>query len=112
MHENDKPVLIYSTFPTKEVAEEVGHALIEERLAACVNIMPAMTAIYRWEGKIERASEAVMIIKTKRSRADAAMIAVKERHSYSNPALMVVPIESGSDQYLSWLVEESSETND
>ena len=109
MRENDKPVLIYSTFPTKEAAEEVGTALIEDRLAACVNILPGMTAIYRWEGKIARDDEVVMIIKTKLSRADAAIIAVKERHSYANPALMVIPIESGSPQYLDWLVEETGE---
>lgn len=107
MRENDKPVLIYSTFPTKEAAEEAGTALIEEQLAACVNILPGMTSIYRWEGKIARDEEVVMIIKTKLSRADAAIISVKERHSYDNPALIVIPIESGSPQYLDWLAEET-----
>ncbi len=82
--------------------------LVEERLAACVNILPGMTAIYRWEGKIERDSEVVMIIKTQLSRADAAIVAVKERHSYTNPALVVIPIESGSVDYLSWLVDETA----
>lgn len=112
MRENNKPVLIYSTFPTKEAAEEVGQALVEQGLAACVNILPGMTAIYRWEDKIARDSEVVMIIKTALSRADAAMILVKERHSYDTPALVMVPIESGSPEYLSWIVERTTDTGE
>ena len=112
MVENDKPVLIYSTFPTKEAAEEIGQALVEEELAACVNILPGMTAIYRWEGKIARDSEVLMIIKTARSRAEAAMIAIKQRHSYDNPALVVLPIETGSAKYLSWLLEQAGGNNE
>jgi periplasmic divalent cation tolerance protein len=76
LQENDKPVLVYATFPSGEVAETMGRQLVEQRLAACVNILPGMTSIYRWEGVIERDSEVVMIVKTRASLAEAAMGAV------------------------------------
>lgn len=108
MQQNDKPVLIYSTFPSAEAAEAVGTALVEQHLAACVNIMGAMTSIYRWEGKITRDAEAVMIIKTRSGLVDAAIKEVKARHSYTNPALMVIPVEGGSADYLGWLMGETT----
>ena len=108
MQENDKPVLVYSTFPSGEVAETVGRQLVEQRLAACVNILPGMTSIYRWEGKIERDSEAVMIIKTRRSLAEVVIAAVKAGHPYTTPALLVIPIETGSEPYVAWLLGETA----
>src|SRR4051794_25236531 len=85
VQENDKPVLIYSTFPSPEAAAAVGEELVAARLAACVNILPGMTSIYRWEGAIARDSEAVMIIKTRASLAVRVMETVKAGHSYANP---------------------------
>src|SRR5262249_9720520 len=107
VQENDKPVLIYSTFPSAEAAETVGRELVERQLAACVNILPGMTSIYRWEGTIAGDSEAVMIIKTRSGLAEAAMEAVRSRHSYTNPALLVIPITGGAPAYLRWLFEET-----
>jgi periplasmic divalent cation tolerance protein len=107
VQQNDKPVLIYATFPTAEAAESVGRELIEQRLAACVNVIAGMTSLYRWEGRIARDSEAVMIIKTRQGAADAVIAAVKERHSYTNPALLVVPVEGGSPDYIAWLLNET-----
>ncbi len=104
MQENDKLVLIYSTFPSAEAAESVGNALVELQLAACVNILPGMTSIYRWEGEIKRDNEAVMIIKTRKGVAEAAIAAVKERHAYTNPAVLLLPIDGGSADYLAWLI--------
>jgi periplasmic divalent cation tolerance protein len=109
VQENDKPVLIYSTFPSPEAAEAVGRELVEQRLAACVNILPGMTSIYRWEGAIARETEVVMIIKTRASLADPAIAAVKALHTYTNPALIVVPILGGSADYLRWLGEETAD---
>jgi periplasmic divalent cation tolerance protein len=108
VQENDKPVLIYSTFPSVPVAESIGGRLVEQKLAACVNILPGMTSIYRWEGKIERDSEAVMIIKTRQSLADAVFAAVAAEHPYTNPALLAIPIENGAAAYLAWLFEETA----
>ena len=109
MHENDKPVLVYSTFPSPDAAEAVGRELVKRRLAACVNILPGMTSIYRWDGAIARDAEVVMIIKTRAGLADAAIAAVKALHTYANPALIVVPILGGSADYLRWLGEETSD---
>jgi periplasmic divalent cation tolerance protein len=112
VQENDKPVLVYSTFPSGEVAETMGRQLVERRLAGCVNILPGMTSIYRWEGRIARDSEAVMIIKTRASLADAVMAAVKAEHPYTNPALLVIPVEGGAARYLDWLFEETAARDD
>jgi periplasmic divalent cation tolerance protein len=105
VQQNDKPVLVYSTFPTTEAAEAIGTHLVEQRLAACVNILAPMSSIYRWDGKIVRDSEAVMIIKTRGSLVEALMAAVRSLHSYSNPALVVLPLEGGSSDYIAWLLE-------
>jgi periplasmic divalent cation tolerance protein len=107
VHENDKPVLVYSTFPSLDAAEAAGRGLVERRLAACVNILPGMTSIYRWEGAITRDAEVVMIIKTRARLADPVIAAVKALHTYTNPALIVVPIAGGSAEYLRWLGEET-----
>jgi periplasmic divalent cation tolerance protein len=109
VHENNKPVLVYSTFPSLDAAEAVGRELVERRLAACVNILPGMTSIYRWEGAIARDAEVVMIIKTRASLADPTINAVKALHTYTNPALVVVPIIGGSAPYLRWLCEETAD---
>lgn len=109
MHENNKPVLVYSTFPSLDAAEAVGRELVERRLAACVNILPGMTSIYRWEGAIARDAEVVMIIKTRASLADPTISAVKALHTYTNPALVVVPVIGGSAAYLRWLGEETGD---
>jgi periplasmic divalent cation tolerance protein len=107
VQENDKPVLIYSTFPSPEVAETVGRMLVEQSLAACVNILPGMVSIYRWEGAVARDVEAVMIVKTRQSLAGRLMEAVKARHPYTTPALVVLPIVDGSEDYVRWLLAET-----
>jgi periplasmic divalent cation tolerance protein len=100
---NDKPVLIYATFPSADEAERIGGALVDRGLAACVNILPGMTAIYVWEGKRNRDSEAAMIIKTRASLATAAIAEGRKLHPYSNPAFVVLPIEGGSADFLAWI---------
>jgi periplasmic divalent cation tolerance protein len=112
VQENDKPVLIYATFPSPEAAETAGQELVAARLAACVNILPGMTSIYRWEGSIARDSEAVMIIKTRGGLAARAMETVRAGHPYTNPALIVLPILGGSAHYLRWLEEETATAGD
>jgi periplasmic divalent cation tolerance protein len=107
VNENDKPVLIYSTFPSSETAEAAGRALVERRLVACVNILPGMTSIYRWEGAIACDAEVVMIIKTRQSLAAEAMAAVKPLHPYANPALLVLPVLDGAADYVRWLLDET-----
>jgi periplasmic divalent cation tolerance protein len=106
--ENDKPILIYSTFPSAEEAERIGGVLVERGLAACVNIFPGMTAIYMWEGKRERGSEAAMIIKTRGSLASQVVAEAKKLHPYTNPALLVLPVSDGSEDFMRWIAEQTA----
>jgi periplasmic divalent cation tolerance protein len=108
--ENDKPVLIYSTFPSAAEAERVGGALVDRRLAACVNIYPGMTAIYVWEGKRQRQTEAAMIVKTRAALASQVVAEARKLHPYSNPALLILPVEGGSEDFLRWIAEQTAMT--
>ena len=109
MNENDKPVLIYSTCPSVEAAERIGGALVDRGLAACVNILPGMTSIYIWDGKRQREAEAVMLVKTRASLADAAIAEARKLHPYATPAFVVLPIEGGSADFLSWIAEQTAQ---
>ncbi|MFM9850401.1 MAG: divalent-cation tolerance protein CutA [Hyphomicrobiaceae bacterium] len=103
MQANDKPILIYTTFPSLEEAERIGGDLVHRGLAACVNIVPGMTSIYIWKGKRQRDSECVGIIKTRSALADPVMVRVRSLHPYDNPALVVLPIDGGSPEFLAWI---------
>jgi periplasmic divalent cation tolerance protein len=103
----DRVVFVYTSWPSVADAEAAGRTLVERRLAACVNILPGMISHYRWEGKVERAEEAVMIVKTRASLADAVSDAVRQLHSYDTPAILVMPLESVEKTYLAWLLAET-----
>ncbi len=103
MDADDKPVLIYATYPDAEKAEASGRALVEAGLAACVNILPEMVSLYRWEGAVERGQECVMIIKTRTALSDRVIAAAKARHPYTTPAFVVLPVEGGLAAYLDWI---------
>ncbi len=104
----DRPVLVYTTYPSLVEAEQAGRLLAEKGLAACVNIIPGMRSIYRWQGKIENADEVVMIIKTKDAQRDAVAAEVKRHHSYDTPAILFLPADGGDAAYIDWIVAESS----
>ena len=103
----ERAVLVYTTWPSIVEAEQAGRAIVEKRLAACVNILPGMISHHWWQGKLERGEEAVMLIKTRASLAEAVRRAVKELHSYTTPAIMVLPVESVDADYYRWIVEEA-----
>lgn len=103
----ERAVLVYTTWPSIVEAEEAGRKIVERRLAACVNILPGMVSHYWWEGKIERAEETVMIVKTRASLADAVGAAVKELHSYTTPAVMVLSVETADPAYHAWILQEA-----
>lgn len=107
MASQDRAVFVYTTHPSLAEAERIGRAVVERRLAACVNILPGMVSYYWWEGKIERGEEAVMIAKTRASLAEGVRAAVKELHAYTTPAILVLPIESVDEAYLGWLMAET-----
>jgi periplasmic divalent cation tolerance protein len=104
---NDEPVLLYTTYPSIVEAEASGQKIVETGLAACVNVIPGMRSIYRWRGKVERADEAVMIVKTRMSLAEKVTAAVRSGHSYETPAVLVLPILGGSQPYIEWLLAET-----
>jgi periplasmic divalent cation tolerance protein len=103
----DHAILVYTTYPSIVEAEQAGRAIVEGRLAACVNILPGMISHYRWQGAIERAEEVVMIIKTRASLGEAVREAVRRRHSYTTPAVLFLPVEGGDAGYLDWLMDET-----
>jgi len=103
----ERAVLVYTTWPSLADAEKAGRDIVERRLAACVNILPGMISHYRWDGKIERAEEAVMIVKTRASLAEAVRALVKKTHSYTTPAIMVLPVESADAAYHQWILQET-----
>ncbi len=103
----ERAVFVYTTYPSIVEAEQAGRALVERRLCACVNILPGMISHYRWEGKIERGEETVMIIKTRASLAGEVSAAVKQMHSYSTPAILVIALESVEPAYHNWLLAET-----
>lgn len=101
-------VLVYTTWPSIVEAEQAGRAIVEQRLAACVNILPGMISHYWWEGQIERAEEVVMIFKTRAALAEQVSAAVKEKHSYRTPSIMILPVENADPAYHAWIVAETS----
>ena len=103
----ERPVLIYTTFASLEDAKDVGAALVAARLAACVNMFPGMISIYAWDGAREEANEVAMIIKTRESLTDQVLAETKRLHPYEVPALLVLPVEGGSDEYCAWIISET-----
>ncbi len=103
----ERAVLVYTTWPSVVEAERAGRAIVEKRLAVCVNVVPGMISHYWWEGKIERAEEAVMIFKTRAALAEAVGAAVKAAHPYATPSIMVLPVESVDPDYHQWIAAET-----
>ncbi|MDP6155327.1 MAG: divalent-cation tolerance protein CutA [Candidatus Thermoplasmatota archaeon] len=100
-------VILYSTTADEAEAKRIGGALVREKLAACVNILPKMRSIYRWKGNVEEADECVMIAKTTKDHADAATKLIRKLHSYELPCVIVISIIDGLDEYLEWIIEET-----
>lgn len=99
--------LAWSTCPDEGTARRIASALVDERLAACVNIVPDMTSIYRWQGAVETASECLLIIKTRGGRMAELERRLAELHPYDVPELVTVAVADGSPAYLRWVVEET-----
>jgi periplasmic divalent cation tolerance protein len=98
-------VIVLTTFPADGDAGSLGTKLVEERLAACVNILPPMLSVYRWKGSIEKANERQFLIKTTMARLPELESRLKALHPYETPEFLVLPITGGSPEYLSWLAE-------
>ncbi len=96
-------LFVLVTTPTAERAAELARALVEERLAACGNVIPGLRSIYRWQGKVEDDAEALLVLKTTRARFDALRDRVLALHPYDVPEVLALPVEAGSAAYLAWL---------
>ena len=92
-----------TTLPDEKQAEELARILVTRKLAACINILPKMTSIYVWQGKLEQGEEHLLIIKTEQSRLAELQETIKEAHPYELPEIIVVPIVSGYEPYLNWI---------
>jgi periplasmic divalent cation tolerance protein len=98
--------IIFTTAGSREEARKIANALVERKLAACVNIVPQIESIYRWEGKVESAEEWLLIIKTNFSAFDRVRDTIKELHSYDLPECVSISVDDGSAEYLKWIGEE------
>jgi periplasmic divalent cation tolerance protein len=97
--------IVLTTAASEEEARKIGRHLVEQGLAACVNIIPGVESIYRWKGKIESAQEWLLIVKTTAERFPAVRDAIRELHSYDLPECIAFSVEDGSLPYLKWLEE-------
>jgi periplasmic divalent cation tolerance protein len=104
----EQAVLVYTTFPDEEAAQAIAEALVRERLAACVNLVPGMRSVYAWKGAVERASEVVGIVKTRAGLAEAVRDAIKARHPYETPIVLFIPVGGGDAATLDWIMAETA----
>ena len=101
-------LVVFVTTPTAERAAELARALVQERLAACGNVVPGLRSIYRWEGKVHDEGEALLVLKTTRARFEALRERVLALHPYEVPEVIALPIEAGSAPYLAWIAAETA----
>lgn len=102
------PLLCLSTCPDAETAARIARALVEERLAACVNWLPGVNSTYRWQGEIHEDAEVLLLIKTSRERFDALRDRLVELHPYEVPELIAFEIAGGLPAYLEWIARETA----
>ena len=98
-----RAVVVFVTCPTRAAARRIASALVARRLAACVNVLPGVESLFRWEGKVDQAREALLIIKTRAARLEALRRAVVALHPYEVPEVIAVPVAAGHRPYLRWV---------
>lgn len=100
--------LVLTTTGSHAEAKKIAQALVERRLAACVNIVPQIESVYRWQGNVETATEWLLLIKTQASSFERVREAVKELHSYDLPECVMLEVSAGSNDYLNWIAESTT----
>lgn len=100
--------VLFITVPNIDVGRELARALLEARLAACVNIVPQVESLYWWEGKIQQDGEAMLVVKSQAGALDRLIETVRKNHPYDVPEVIAMPIDKGNPAYLSWLSESMS----
>jgi periplasmic divalent cation tolerance protein len=106
---NQEYVIVLTTLPADADGAAFARDLVEERLAACVNLSAPMESIYRWDGNVESETERQLVIKTSRDRVVALWDRVRELHPYDMPEFLVTPIVDGNDAYLRWVAESTAD---
>ena len=106
----NNPQIVLCTVPDRNTAEDIANILIAENLAACVNIIPGITSVYRWEDRIEQAEELILVIKTGGDAYRALQAKISDLHPYELPEIIAVPVEQGLAGYLDW-VEQCTSTS-
>ena len=104
---NDK-LLVFTNAPDRTVAMQIAQALVEQRLAACVNVLGGCTSVYRWDGTVETADELPVIIKTRAARYAEVEAVIRRLHPYELPEILAVPVVAGLSEYLDWVAEETA----
>lgn len=103
----EQPILVMTNVPDASVASALGHRLVETKLAACVNFLPGVQSIYRWQDVVEDANEVTMLIKTTQARYDELEAAIQSMHPYHMPEIIALPITGGFPPYLDWIAQET-----
>jgi periplasmic divalent cation tolerance protein len=103
-------LFVYVTASDASEAERIGEAVVDERLAACANVLDGMRSIFRWEGSVHKGREAILILKTREDLLEALKERVVELHSYDLPCVVALPIADGHAPYLDWIVTETGPT--
>ncbi len=103
-------VIVFSTCASRKQAQQIARVIVEERLAACVQLLPPIQSVYRWEGAIEQSKEVLMLFKTTAARFSELEKRIAELHSYDTPEIVAVPVIAGAERYLAWLRESTAVT--
>jgi periplasmic divalent cation tolerance protein len=103
----EKGIMVFTNLPDSDIARSIARSLIDERLAACVNILPAMQSIYRWQGAVEEAGEVAVVIKTTEGLYPQVEAAIVKLHPYDIPEILALPIVAGLPAYLDWIKSET-----
>jgi periplasmic divalent cation tolerance protein len=106
---DDRPLLVLCTAPDEDTAARLAHALLEARSAACVNLLPGVRSIYRWQGGVEEAREVQLLIKTRAARFAEVERVLRTHHPYEVPEIIALPVDAGGADYLAWLASETAD---
>lgn len=103
----EQAMLVLTNMADAVSARSLARALVERRLAACVNLLPGVQSVYRWQGSVEEAEEVTLLIKTSVDRYDALEQAIRQLHPYALPEVIAVPVQAGLQPYLNWITQET-----
>lgn len=110
MSEGGRIVIVLVTGPDRETLVEIGRRVVENRLAACANVLDGVSSVYRWKGRVEEAGEALAILKTTPARTGPLEDSVRALHPYEEPEFIVLPVVGGSDSYIEWVSRSVAES--